>query len=87
MISATAPAKLDKRGLTFAVHIEPQGSWTTDLDVVTALGPGGRYIRPKYERGERRAWPNMERSLERWLADAPVSRATRIRSRRHTAEA
>ena len=71
MISATAPAKLDKRGLTFAVHIEPQGSWTTDLDVVTALGPGGRYIRPKYERGERRALPNMERSLERWLADAP----------------
>ena len=71
MISATAPAKLDKRGLTFAVHIEPQGSWTTDLDVVTAVGPGGRSIRPKYERGERRAQPNMERSLERWLADAP----------------
>jgi glycogen debranching enzyme len=71
MISATAPAKLDKRGLTFAVQIEPQGEWTTDLDVVTAAGPGGRYIRPKYERGERRAQPNMERSLERWLADAP----------------
>ena len=70
-ISATAPAKLDKRGLTFAVHIEPQGSWTTDLDVVTAVGPGGRYVRPKYERGERRAQPNMERSLEHWLADAP----------------
>ncbi|MGH3082220.1 MAG: amylo-alpha-1,6-glucosidase [Gaiellaceae bacterium] len=71
LISSTAPAKLDKRGLTFAVHIEPQGSWTTDLDVVTAIGPGGRYVRPKYERGERRAQPNMERSLERWLADAP----------------
>jgi glycogen debranching enzyme len=71
LISATAPAKLDKRGLTFAVHVEPQGSWTTDLEVVTAVGPGGRYIRPKYERGERRAQPNMERSLERWLADAP----------------
>jgi glycogen debranching enzyme len=70
-ISSTAPAKLDKRGLSFAVHIEPQGSWTTDLDVVTAVGPGGRYVRPKYERGERRAQPNMERSLERWLADAP----------------
>jgi glycogen debranching enzyme len=71
LISSTEPAKLDKRGLTFAVHIEPQGSWTTDLDVVTAVGPGGRYVRPKYERGERRAQPNMERSLERWLADAP----------------
>jgi glycogen debranching enzyme len=70
-ISATAPAKLDKKGLTFAVHIEPQGAWTTDLDVVTAAGAGGTYIRPKYDRGERQARPNMGRSLERWLAEAP----------------
>jgi glycogen debranching enzyme len=70
-ISATAPAKVDKKGLTFSVHIEPQGSWTTDLDVVTAAGAGGTYVRPKYARGERRAQPNMERSLERWLKDAP----------------
>jgi glycogen debranching enzyme len=71
MISATAPAELDERGLTFAAHIEPHGAWTTDLDVVTAASAGGRYIRPKYERGERRARPNMERSLERWLEEAP----------------
>jgi glycogen debranching enzyme len=70
-ISASAPAKLDKKGLTFAVRVEPKGSWTTDLDVVTAAGAGGRYVRPKYERGERRAQPNMGRSLERWLNDAP----------------
>ena len=70
-ISATAPAKLDKKGLTFAVHIEPQGQWTTDLYVVTAAGAGGTYVRPKYMRGERQARPNMERSLERWLAEAP----------------
>jgi glycogen debranching enzyme len=70
-ISASAPAKIDKRGLTFSVHIEPQGSWTTDLDVVTAAGAGGTYVRPKYDRGERQARPNMARSLERWLKDAP----------------
>ena len=70
-ISATAPAKVDKKGLTFAVRIEPQGQWTTDLDVVLAAGAGGTYVRPKYLRGERQARPNMERSLERWLADAP----------------
>jgi glycogen debranching enzyme len=70
-ISASTPAKLDKKGLTFSVHVEPHASWTTDLDVVTAAGAGGTYVRPKYERGERRAQPNMERSLERWLADAP----------------
>jgi glycogen debranching enzyme len=70
-ISASAPAKLDERGLTFDVHIEPQGQWTTDLDVVIAAGAGGSYVRPKYMRGQKRARPNMERSLERWLADAP----------------
>ena len=70
-ISASAPVKLDKKGLTFRVKIEPQGSWTTDLDVVTAAGAGGTYARPKYERGKRQARPNMERSLQRWIDDAP----------------
>ena len=70
-ISASAPVKLDKKGLTFKVKIEPQGSWTTDLDVVTAAGAGGTYARPKYERGKRQARPNMERSLQRWIDDAP----------------
>jgi glycogen debranching enzyme len=70
-ISASAPAKIDENGFTFDVHLDPHGEWTTDLDVVTAAGAGGRYVRPKYERGERRARPNMERSLERWLEDAP----------------
>jgi glycogen debranching enzyme len=70
-ISASAPAKLDESGLTFDIHIEPHGQWTTDLDVVIAAGAGGSYVRPKYMRGQKRARPNMERSLERWLADAP----------------
>jgi hypothetical protein len=65
-ISASAPARLDDRGLTFDVSIAGHGSWTTDLDVVTAAGPGGTRLRPKYERGERRPRPNMERSLDRW---------------------
>jgi glycogen debranching enzyme len=70
-ISATAPAKLDKKGLSFAVHLEPQGEWTTDLDVVTASGAGGTYVRPKYKRGQQKAQPNMERSLDQWLDAAP----------------
>ena len=70
-ISASAPARIDERGLTFEVGVAGHGSWTTDLDVVTAAGPGGTRARPKYERGERQARPNMERSLDRWLADAP----------------
>jgi glycogen debranching enzyme len=70
-ISASAPAKLDESGLTFDVRIDPHGEWTTDLDVVITAGAGGPNLRPKYRRGEKRARPNMERSLERWLADAP----------------
>jgi glycogen debranching enzyme len=70
-ISASAPASIDEKGLTFVVTIGPQGSWTTDLDVVTAAGAGGRLVRPKYRRGERRAQPNIGRSLENWLEEAP----------------
>jgi len=71
-ISASAPAKLDEHGLTFAAHVEPHGKWTTDLDVVTAAGAGGIRRRPKYERGRKQARPNMARSLERWLQEAPT---------------
>jgi len=70
-ISASAPAHVDEHGLTFTVQVEPHGRWTTDIDVVVAAGPGGRQVRPKYARGEKRAQPNMGRSLERWLAEAP----------------
>ena len=72
VISASAPASVDEGGLTFAVRVEPHGSWTTDLDVVTSRGSGGgTFSRPKYARGLKRARPNMERSLERWIEDAP----------------
>jgi glycogen debranching enzyme len=70
-ISASAAAEVDEKGLTFSVRIKPHGEWTTDLDVVTAAGVGGRYVRPKYERGQKGARPKMGRSLERWLQDAP----------------
>jgi glycogen debranching enzyme len=71
-IAASAPAIVDERGMTFKVRIEPHGSWTTDLDVVTKQGgSGGSYTRPKYRRGRKQARPHMEQSLDRWLADAP----------------
>ena len=54
-ISSSEPAGVDEHGLTFTITIEPHGSWTTDLDVVTAhAGAGGSaYARPKYERGRK----------------------------------
>jgi glycogen debranching enzyme len=71
MISASKPGKIDGKSLAFAVRIKPHEEWTTDLDVVTAAGAGGRFVRPKYERGEKRARPSMDVDLERWLRDAP----------------
>jgi glycogen debranching enzyme len=70
-ISATTPAELDDNGLSFTARLEPQGEWTTGLNVVTAAGAGRAQVRPKYGPGERQARPNMERSLERWLEEAP----------------
>jgi glycogen debranching enzyme len=71
-ISATAPATVDEQGLTFAVHIEPKEAWTTDLHVTTGQGVGGTSVdRPKYDRGAKKAQPNMEKSLDKWIAEAP----------------
>jgi glycogen debranching enzyme len=71
-ISSSAPAKLDEGGLAFEVELEPHGEWTTDLDVVAAVSVmGTRRDRPKYGRHERRAQPDMARSLDEWMADAP----------------
>ena len=70
-ISATAPARVDKQGLTFKMRIEPQGEWSTDLDVVTAvLGTGERHEQPKFARPRGRQ--SMEANLKRWLDEAPT---------------
>jgi glycogen debranching enzyme len=70
VISATAPARVDKEGLTFKVRLEPHGSWTTDLDVATAqLSSGETRERPKFAHGRGRQ--SMERNLEQWVDGAP----------------
>ena len=71
------PASVNKSGLTFKLRIPPHGEWSTDLDVVTSVGTTGDMTRPKYGRGTKRARPNMERSLEKWIADAPRIRCDR----------
>ena len=72
LISSTAPGSFDEHGVTYALHLEPHGRWTTDLDVVTAVtGAGGTRLRPKYQRGRKQARPNMGQSLENWVAEAP----------------
>ncbi len=71
-ISATEKCAVDDHGLTFAVHVEPHGQWTTDLHVALGRGVQGPGLgRPKYERHTKKARPIMEVSLEKWLDDAP----------------
>jgi glycogen debranching enzyme len=70
-ISSSEPARLDDGGFSFSVKIGPHSSWTTDLAVVTALLSGNRKENPKYSRAARVPQPNMVRSLDQWLDDAP----------------
>ncbi len=72
LISATAPGRYDRDGISFDVHLEPKEQWLTHLDVVTALLGGGlRRTRPKYGPGKTQARPNMEKDLEAWIRSAP----------------
>ena len=51
--------------------------WTTDLEVVTSQAAAAEdaMLRPAEVRARpQAARPNMERSLERWIARSPASR-------------
>src|SRR5262245_33369768 len=71
IVSSSAPAKVDEKGLTFEVTIEPHGEWSTELDVATGgLGWGelGSYAR-RTGNGNRKS--RMQSNLNRWLDAAP----------------
>ena len=71
-ITSSTPAKLDEHGLSFTMRIEPHGTWTTDIDVVTTVVMTGEERQlPKYRGDDRRPRPVMARSLEQWIKDAP----------------
>jgi glycogen debranching enzyme len=70
VITSSAPAKVDKGGLTFTVKLEPHGEWSTDLEVVTtAVGMGTGAQGPALARSKRPQ--TMAVDLDRWLAVAP----------------
>jgi glycogen debranching enzyme len=67
-ISASEPARVDRKGLTFAISIEPHGRWGTQLDVRTErLGSASG----EQDEDAARRRPRMRRNLERWLEQAP----------------
>ena len=68
-VSASAPAQVDKDGLTFQVRIGAHDEWSTDLDVVTErLGAG--QVRRQVE-NPKRSRRRMREDLERWIDAAP----------------
>jgi glycogen debranching enzyme len=71
-ISASQPAAIDEKGLTFTVRIAPHGQWSTDLDVVAIVMPG-EPVRTTSGTAPARRRPHtdMARRLETWLASAP----------------
>jgi glycogen debranching enzyme len=72
-ISSSAPARMDKAGLTFKVRIEPHGAWATELDVVTVEPTAAeRRASTKHAaNGRQRGRMSMEANLERWVKGAP----------------
>jgi glycogen debranching enzyme len=69
-ISASAKAELHEEGLCFHARIEPQGEWTTCIDVVTSRDGIERHGKPKYCHDDTPR-PNMGSSLEAWSGAAP----------------
>jgi glycogen debranching enzyme len=69
-ISATAPASIDKGGLTFSAHVEPHGEWKTELDIAAVSASWGEDVGPTGARGKKRA-SGMARGLDKWLERAP----------------
>jgi glycogen debranching enzyme len=68
-ISSSAPARVDERGLSFAVRLEPHGEWVTELRVTPVmLRSDGRSPIVREVGGDR---AEMLDNLEKWVADAP----------------
>ena len=69
-ITSTAPAHVDRDGLSFEVHIEPHGEWSTRIDVDISVGALPTAV--SHADGDR---PQRGKDLSAWLQGAPVLRS------------
>src|SRR6266576_4199953 len=69
-ITSTAPAHVDRNGLSFEVHIEPHGEWSTRIDVDISVG--ALPVAVSHADGDR---PQRGKDLSAWLQGAPVLRS------------
>ena len=69
-ITSTAPAHVDRNGLSFEVHVEPHGEWSTRIDVDISVG--ALPVAVSRADGDR---PQRGKDLSAWLQGAPVLRS------------
>jgi glycogen debranching enzyme len=69
-ISSEPTPVVDERGIGFNVHLEPQQSWSAELDVRTSFGENETVRRYRPNGGGGRA-AQIEADLDRWLGSAP----------------
>jgi glycogen debranching enzyme len=69
-ISASAPSRIDKNGLTFEIHLEPHGEWSTEIEVAARLLPAGTSMGSAAPAVKARR-ERMHQNLQRWIGNAP----------------
>nr|MDT0661618.1 glycogen debranching N-terminal domain-containing protein [Micromonospora sp. DSM 115978] len=76
VVVASAPARIDERGVTFVARVPPHGHWYTDLWVTTLVrGSSGDDLRQRLRSHTVRSKPQVRAQLEQWVGDAPKLRA------------
>ncbi|MET8838204.1 glycogen debranching N-terminal domain-containing protein [Micromonospora sp. NPDC004540] len=72
VVSSTAPAEVDQRGMTFRIRVAPDGTWHTDLHVAMIIrGAEGRDLRSSLESHRQHVHQVMPEDLARWFDHAP----------------
>ncbi len=73
IVTASQPATIDQKGLTFNIRVEPQSEWKTDLEVIAVQGAIAEDVtaRPAETGTIKQAAPDMAGGLVKWLEGAP----------------
>ena len=76
-ITATASPAIDDKGLRFAVHLGPQGEWSTQIDVAVLADSWRSTPDPvKYRSAAEAPRPVGGQSLDTWIEEAPTVEAS-----------
>jgi glycogen debranching enzyme len=71
IVATSAPGQIDPHGFTYTLHLDPNESWVTQLDVDTrAPGPHGRDLRMALK-DHGQAQPELREDLRNWIDAAP----------------